>query len=153
MPRRGLVLVPLLCLTTAADCYHYFSAQQTVTPAPARACMADALASVPEVAQVKRQFRSSGMEGFDLALNDSTAKKHRRDVRIWHRPEPTPASDTLWAYTSWSLFDGPSPAEKQSVATLAARILTRLREQCAPGAPTPVTCELNGRPLPCSAAG
>ena len=153
MKRHLLVLAAGVPLITAIDCYHYFSAQQAVTPAPARNCVADALAGIPQVAQVKNQRRTSGMEYFGVALNDSTAKGHRRDVSIWHRTDPTGDQDTLWASTTWSLLKGPSPTEKQSVATLAARVLTHLQERCAPGAPSRVTCELDGRSLPCSAAG
>jgi hypothetical protein len=146
--RRNLALFVLLCLTSAIDCYHFLNADQVITPAPVDGCVAAALDSAPQVARVKWRKHMSGLEGFELTLNDSTARHHRREVALGYRTSNAQSGE-LGLSTTWALLDKPSPAERQSIANLAAGLLRYLSERCGTGEPTPVTCRFDREALEC----
>jgi len=142
--RVGLLLPALgmMCLTTRR-------AQQGVDPPPPDACVAEALASSPQVLEVQRESLGADRATFHIALRDSTSTDGRRYARVQLDDSERPAA-ALTVYFSWPGIQRIPGLEERAVFALGASLLGHLQRACAPGARTAALCDrLDGKWKPC----
>jgi len=105
---------------------------------PSPHCLADALATAPDVIEVPNRDE----ERFAVILRDSTSENGRRIAQVWGSPP-----DSRHAITVYFFWDGPRSRaplpEERTATTLGRRLLARLRTACMLNAAEPVTCAYN----------
>jgi hypothetical protein len=134
--RTGLVGLALVALAT--DCSLHLSVRQGFEERPSPDCLADALATAPDVTEVT----SRDEERFAVILRDSTFENGRRPAAVWGSPPGSPYEIAIHF-----VWDGPRrqapPAEERTVTTLGRRLLAHLRSACALNGPRRVECVYN----------
>jgi hypothetical protein len=152
--KRVLMFSFLLTVGLGTSCASVRRARQTVTPAPDFECLASALASSTDVAEVSQRYRKQVFEGFLVVLRDSTAKDGLRNADISRQWRSTEKRGQLEVSFSWPGAADPPGAEVRATMLLADRLLNYLHAACTSQKPMPTMCDHgNGKWKACSAAG
>ncbi len=132
---RG-VLVPSCLLLGACDMYKWFDVRHSIQPVAPAQCIGSTLSSTRGVRKFGKWSHDQGSEYAQVELQDST-------TGLWRRATVFRDSSGITVEYAWGIgvfAHGPSPAELQRVSGMARRLLTQLRNACAPDAPTVFQC-------------
>ena len=133
--RRSHAVLVVASLLGACDMYRWFDVTHQVQPAPPLQCIASSLADSPGVVKVGRP-RHLGADALTAEIQDSIGSKRYRVLVT--RDSSGVTIDYVW--NGGLLVHGPSPAELQHVSQQARRVLSHVRNACAPGAPDTFEC-------------
>ena len=147
MRRFGVLATMAVFTATLIGCDPVFAVQyrQALQPAPARQCVADALAASRVVTVAAPVMtKESGLArapGFRVIERDSTARNGvTRELIVTHALLDSATSARV-AVTYEFMGGGPSADERRRLAVLANEILAEVRSACAPGTvPAAVEC-------------
>jgi hypothetical protein len=139
-------VVGLVIITTAIGCDPVFATnyRQTLHPAPALDCIAQALGTSPVVGTVRPLQKSeTGKDGagFQVTLRDTSARYITWNAVVTRRSVTDSAARVTVTY---SYMGFPSMHERQQWATFAHQVLGAVRTTCAPNAPDAVECHASG---------
>ena len=161
MLKQVLAACGLSAATMAASCTVTLDVRQALRPAPPIDCLASALQSSPDVAEVRKTQFHYGYATIDFAVYDSTAKadrglRQKAGQRVGQlarfgdsREGDRVPGDTVIVQFAWPGRTPPPDADVRALAEVAVRVLRHAQERCRPQEGTSPACALQGRPLPC----
>jgi hypothetical protein len=141
--RAGIVTLCGSVLVSACDPVAAVYVRQSLRPAPAAACVSRALVSSPQVSQVRAAAWSDS--NYTVTVRDVTAAVGSRDAEVEvTRTAPDSATLSVTFHLPGKMTWNVGAEESHHLGMLANAIAHTVLAACAPDAPGPVSCRVEG---------